>query len=113
LAEHVDCYNVDKVILGTCTTVSQYSYLCTATHDYNDPVIMERPQLPLLIAPITLCDRVWITADVFVGPGVTVHEGSVVLARSSVFKDVPQWSVAAGNPATVIKARILRKLSNS
>ena len=64
--------------------------------------------MPLLTSPITIGDRVWITADVFVAPGVTISDGAVVLARSTVFHDVPSWSVVAGNPAIVKKKRILR-----
>lgn len=108
LADGVDCYCVDKIVIGNYTTVSQYSYLCTASHDYLDPGILTRPQMPLLTAPIILGDRVWLTADVFVGPGVTIADGAVVLARSSVFKDIPPWSVYAGNPASFKKHRILR-----
>lgn len=110
LADKVDCYCVDKVVIGNYTTVSQYSYLCTASHDYLDPSILTRPQIPLITAPITLGDRVWLTADVFVGPGVCIGDGTVVLARSSVFKDIPEWVVYAGNPATFKKKRILREI---
>lgn len=113
LAHGVDCYSVDRVRIGSLTTVSQYSYLCTATHDYTDPCILTQPQMPLLTAPITLGDRVWITADVFVGPGVTIGDGTVVLARSSVFKNLPAWVVAAGSPAVARKERRLRSASNS
>lgn len=112
LAHGVDCYCVDKVKLGSFTTVSQYSYLCTATHDYSDPSILERPQMPLLTAPIRLGDRVWITADVFVGPGVSIGDGTVVLARSSVTRDLPPWVIAAGSPAEPRKRRELRAESN-
>src|ERR1035437_9114166 len=35
LGPHVDCYNVAKVHLGHHATVSQYSYLCSATHNYR------------------------------------------------------------------------------
>jgi len=108
LAGNVDCYCVDKVVIGSFSTVSQYSYLCTATHDYTDAAIMSRPQMPLLTAPIVLGDRVWITTDVFIGPGVTVGDGTVVLARSSVFQDLPEWIVAAGTPARFQKRRELR-----
>ena len=61
--------------------------------------------MPLVAAPITIGDRVWITADVFVGPGVTIGDGAVVTARSSVFSDLPPWMVARGNPAVAIKPR--------
>ena len=108
LASNVDCYCVDKVVIGSFTTVSQYSYLCTATHDYTDPSIEYRPQMQLVTAPIKLGDRVWLTADVFVGPGVHIEDGTVILARSSVFGDLPSWVVACGNPAKVTKKRLLR-----
>lgn len=99
LSEDVDCYCVDKVRIGTNATVSQYSFLCTASHDFTDPA------MPLVTAPITIGDRVWITADVFVAPGVSIGEGAVILARSSVFGDIPPWKVASGNPAVPVKDR--------
>ena len=71
LSHQVDCYSVDRITLGAHSTVSQYSFLCTASHDYTDPA------MPLTTAPITLGDRVWITADVFVAPGVTIGAGAV------------------------------------
>lgn len=108
LASGVDCYCVDRIKIGAFTTISQYSFLCTASHDYLAPAILERPQMPLVTAPITLGDRVWITADVFIAPGVTVGDGAVVLARSSVFSDLPPWVVASGNPAIIRKERVLR-----
>jgi putative colanic acid biosynthesis acetyltransferase WcaF len=101
LAPFVDCYNVAKVTLGDYCTVSQYSYLCAATHDYT------RLSMPLVPKPIRLGRRVWIAADVFVGPGVTVGDGAVVGARSSVFRDVPSWTVVAGSPAKPLKPRVV------
>lgn len=103
ISEQVDCYCVDKIRIGTHATVSQYSFLCTASHDYRDLA------MPLVTAPITIGERAWITADVFVAPGVTIGEGAVILARSTVFQNIPPWVVAAGNPAKQIKPRVLRK----
>ena len=102
LSEGVDCYCVAPIRIGARTTVSQYSFLCTASHDYT------RADMPLVTAPITIGERVWITADVFVGPGVTIGDGAVVTARSSVFTDIPPWVVARGNPAVPVKARVLQ-----
>ncbi len=112
LADNVDCYSVEKIRVGAYSTVSQYSFLCSASHDYRDPAILSGPQMPLVAAPITIGDRVWITADVFIGPGVTVNDGAVVLARSTVTKDVPAWTVMAGNPAKIQGPRELRSLSD-
>lgn len=105
LSHGVICYNVAHVHLGKSATVSQYSHLCTATHDYTDPA------MPLMIAPICICDHAWVTADVFVGPGVIIGEGAVVNARSSVFSDIEPWSVAKGYPAKSYKKRVLKGIN--
>lgn len=96
----VDCYCVDRVELGPRAVVSQRSFLCTATHDY------QQPGLPLATAPIRIESDAWVTAEVYVGPGVTLHEGSVALARAVVVKDVGAWIVVAGNPAVVVRRRM-------
>lgn len=103
LSHHVDCYNVAKITLGNRATVSQYSFLCTATHDYT------KNNFPLLVAPISIGSNAWVTADVFIGPGVNIGEGAVINARSSVFSDIDPWVVAKGNPAKPYKARVLEK----
>ena len=101
LSEDVDCYCVDKIRIGAHSTVSQYSFLCTASHDST------KAAMPLVTAPITIGEWAWITADVYVGPGVTIGDGAMVTARSSVFNDVPPWMIVSGNPAVPIKARRL------
>ncbi|WP_206171660.1 hypothetical protein [Thiorhodococcus mannitoliphagus] len=90
---------MDRISLGRNSTVSQYSFLCTASHDYT------KETMPLMTAPITVGADAWITADVFVGPGVTIGDGVVVTARSSVFDDLPSWTVVRGNPAVFVKVR--------
>lgn len=54
-------------------------------------------------APIKICNKVWIGFDVVILKGVTIGEGAVVAARSVVTKDVPPYTVVAGNPARVVK----------
>ena len=53
--------------------------------------------------PIRICNNVWIGFDTCILPGVTIGEGSVVGARSVVVNDVPPFTVAAGNPARIIR----------
>jgi putative colanic acid biosynthesis acetyltransferase WcaF len=100
LGDLTDIYSVDMVTLGAHATVSQYAFLCTASHD------IDKPNHPLTTAPITLGEDAWIAADVFVAPGVTIPDGVVVGARSSVFKsDLPAWHFCAGTPARPIRPR--------
>ena len=99
LGEHVDCYAVTKVRLGAYATVSQYSFLCTASHD------LDSPDMTLTTSPISIGDHAWVAADAFVGPGVALGEGAAVGARSSVFRNVPAWTVVAGSPARMIRLR--------
>lgn len=54
-------------------------------------------------SPITIQDKVWIGRNVIILKGVTIGEGAVVGAGSVVTKDVPAWTVVAGNPAKVVK----------
>ncbi len=103
LGPDVDCYNVAMVTIGEHATVSQKSYLCTASHDITDP------NHKLMIAPITIETNAWVAADAFVGMGVTVGEGAVVGARAAVYKDVEPWTVVGGNPAKVIKERRMKE----
>jgi acetyltransferase-like isoleucine patch superfamily enzyme len=57
--------------------------------------------------PIQVGRNVWIGFDCVVLPGVTIGEGSVVGARSVVTRDVPPFTLVAGNPA-----REIRKIEN-
>lgn len=53
--------------------------------------------------PIKICDDAWIGMNVIILKGVTIGEGAIVGAGSVVTKDVPAWTVVAGNPAKVVK----------
>jgi putative colanic acid biosynthesis acetyltransferase WcaF len=101
LAPGVDCYNVAKILLGPHSTVSQKTFLCTASHDIT------KMSFSLLSKPIILEENSWVGASSFIGMGVTVGEGAVVGATSSVYKDVERWTVVGGNPAKFIKKRII------
>jgi acetyltransferase-like isoleucine patch superfamily enzyme len=52
---------------------------------------------------VTIGDNVWVGGNVVICPGVTIGANSVIGAGSVVTKDIPEWCVAAGNPARVIR----------
>lgn len=100
----VNLYSPAKIKIGTKVAISRETFICTASHD------IAKPNRPLVTAPITICDGVWIGARAIVLPGVTIGEGAVVAAGSVVTKDVEPWTVVGGNPAKVIKKRELAVL---
>ena len=99
IGDNVKLYSLDEIIIGSNCVISQESYLCTGSHDIKDP------HFGLITKPIVIKDGAWIASDVFVYPGVTIHEMAVVAARSTVVRDVPANEVHAGSPAKFVKKR--------
>lgn len=95
-------YNLGPMEIGARVTISQGAHLCGGTHDHTDPT------MPLRRMPIVIGDEAWICADAFIGPAVTVGPRAVVGARAVAVRDVPAGMIVAGNPAVVIKSRVLR-----
>lgn len=105
LGPDVVCYNQDWVVMENDAIVSQYGYLCTAGHDVQ---MMNTADKSLITAPIVLKSKSWIGSRAFVGMGVEVGEGAIVGATASVYKSVESWTVVGGNPAKVIKKRVIK-----
>lgn len=103
LGDEVDCYAMDKITIGSKVAVSQRSFLCAGSHDINS---LTRP---LITGPIVIENHTWIAAECFIHPNVTIHEGAVVGARSVVVRDLPAWSVCAGNPCKKLKNRDVKE----
>jgi acetyltransferase-like isoleucine patch superfamily enzyme len=78
--------------------------LMTTNHvftDVNTPIRLQGVQS----AAIKVENNVWLGSNVLVMPGVTIKTGAVVAAGAVVTKDIPEFCVAAGIPAKVIKKR--------
>jgi putative colanic acid biosynthesis acetyltransferase WcaF len=99
IGREVILYSQGEIYLGRRSIVSQYAHLCTGTHDYNTK------GNPLITKPIVIEDYAWIATDAFIHPGVTVHEGTIVGARSVVITDLPRWSICGGFPCIFLKSR--------
>lgn len=101
LGPKVDCYNQGKISIGTNTIVSQKTYLCASSHDYT------KKDFPLVLKPIRIGKGVWIAAEAFVGPNVSIGDNAVIAARSVIIKNVEQNTIVGGNPAKLIKTRTI------
>lgn len=99
IGPQVDCYNIDKITIGDNVVISQKVYLCTASHDINDKYFK------LITKPIQINDHCWIAADSFISMGVIIGTGSVVGARSCVYKNIGDYQIVGGNPAKFLKKR--------
>lgn len=101
IGSKVYVYNLGIVRIGRSVTISQDAYLCGGSHESDDP------EMRLLRVGLEVEDYAWIAAGAFIGPGVTVGEGALVGARAVAIKDVPSWTIVAGNPARAVKPRKL------
>lgn len=96
LGDRAHAYALGKIELKNGCTVAQEAYLCTGTHDF------EEPSLPLVTAAIVIGENSFIGARAVILAGVTVGAHSIVGACSVVTKDVPEKITVAGNPARLI-----------
>lgn len=106
IGNNVDLYSLGEIVIGDNVVVSQKSYLCTGLHDYKNK------NFPIYAKPIKIDDECWIATDVYLAPGVTIGKGTIVGARSSVFKSLPSGKICIGSPANVIKDRIIEEEDN-
>ncbi len=101
LGRRVICYSMAPVVLGKRSVVSQGVHLCTGSHDH------ESENFQLFARPIAIGSDVWICAEAFVAPGVSIGNGAVIGARAVVTRDQPAWMVCAGNPCRSLKPRTM------
>jgi putative colanic acid biosynthesis acetyltransferase WcaF len=99
ICDHVIINCMGRVSIGELTRISQYAHICAGTHEY------QRPDMRIEPKPVTLGRDVWVAADAFVGPGVTIHDGAMLAARSSAFHDLPAGMICVGEPAKPFKPR--------
>ena len=99
-----DSHLQGEIKIGNHVIISRGCTILATNHDYD-----LADALPYGTAYINkgvvIEDNVWIGANVQIVPGVKIGEGAVIGMGAVVVKDIPPLSIAAGNPARVIKNR--------
>ena len=105
IAECVDIGD-DVLISWGVTILDHHSHSLVRSerkHDVEEWLRGRKGWKGVRIAPVKVENWAWIGFNVSVLAGVTIGEGAIVGACSIVTKDVPAWTVAAGNPARLIR----------
>lgn len=102
LGPNSNVYNLGPVTIKEDVTVSQYAFICNGTHD------LTVRNMPLLIGHLIIENNVFIGANAFILPGLTIGEYAVVGACSVVTKNIKAFDIVGGNPAKFIKKRELK-----
>lgn len=84
---------------GNDVSIGPEATILTLGHDPQSPEFADRG------GDVVIGDRVWIGYRALILPGITIGEGAVVAAGAVVTKDVPPFTIVAGNPARPIGQR--------
>jgi acetyltransferase-like isoleucine patch superfamily enzyme len=103
LHERVTITAQSSVVLGERVMVSRNVHISDHDHRFDDPdvPIMDQGMRPS--RPIVIGDGAWIGHGAVVLPGVRIGRNAVVGANAVVTRDVPDRSVAVGQPARVVR----------
>jgi len=93
LGDRANAYSLGIIEVHEHATVAQEAYICTGTHDF------EQPSKNLVTAPIIIGPHAFIGARAFIMPGIHIGEHAIIGACSVVTKNVAPYATVKGNPA--------------
>jgi len=94
----------DKVIIEDDVMFATNIHINDGSHGYENADIPFKYQKIFKISPITIKEGSWIGQNVVILSGVTIGDTCIIGANSVVTKNIPNKSIAVGNPAKVIKS---------
>jgi acetyltransferase-like isoleucine patch superfamily enzyme len=92
-----------QVVIGEYALLARNVYISDHAHAFQSADVPVMHQGITGIAPVSIGRSTWLGQNVVVLPGVTIGEHCVVGANSVVNSSVPDFSVAVGAPARVVK----------
>ena len=94
-----------RVVIGKNVMIGPQCWIYTQNHETSQIDIPMRLQGPQNMKPVIIGDDVWIGGRVTILPGVKIGNGVIIGAGAVVSKNIPDYAVAVGNPAIVVKYR--------
>ncbi len=99
------CHILGEIVIGNDVQIGPKTVIWGRDHGIKrGKLIREQPRIR---KPIKVGNDVWIGANATVLKGVCIGDGAVIGAGSVVTRDIPEYAIAVGNPAKVIKYREL------
>ena len=109
----INCLVPANIKIGNDVMMGPEVMMFGVNHNFDNLDKPMRLQGGKLANPIVIDDDVWIGARVIILPGVNIGKGAVIGAGAVVTKDVPPFTICAGNPARVIRRRLETKTTSA
>ena len=93
----------NHILIKKNVLIAQHCFIGDHDHEYKDINVPIRYQGLKNVRPVVINEGSWIGANVTVCSGVTIGRNSVIGANSVVKEDIPDYTLAAGVPAKIIK----------
>lgn len=101
---YIDSGHANLIRIDDCAHITARTVLLCHKRNLSHYYVGDNyAQLPYITAPIHLKEGCSTGTDTIIMPGVTIGKGSIVGAGSLVTKDIPDWCIAVGRPAKIIK----------
>lgn len=105
---------VEQITFGNCVGISNHVHIFDNNNHPTSPNVRRKMFMDGFEGeawrwthaeskPIVIEDNVWVGEYAAILKGVTIGTGSIVASHAVVTKDVPPYSIVAGNPARVVK----------
>jgi len=104
ISGHCTISAAQSVIIESNVLIARYVYISDHAHAHAAVDVPIKDQGIVNVAPVRIGEGAWLGQGVVICPGVTIGRNAVIGANSVVRHDVPEYSVAAGVPARVIRS---------
>lgn len=94
---------IDKVYIGNNVLFAGFVHITDHSHGYEDINRPISPQKLISKGPVIIEDDCWLGFGSEILSGVHIGKHSIVAAQAVVTRDVPPYSIVAGNPARIVK----------